>query len=199
MVVMTAPWVTRRGRDPLGLEALGDKLLTIDDLGLLPDDGYRYELDEGALVVSAAPASYHNIAATRLAAYLTNACPANMVVIAGEGVMISPVHYRIPDLVVVRPDTVRSHHVDRPPLLAIEIASPSTGQYDRTRKKQVYAEFGIPDYWIITPDPEKPDITAFRLDGKRYVEDDYAAGADTFSPKRPFPVAFSPAALVSLG
>jgi hypothetical protein len=106
-------WVKRRGRDPLGLEALGDRLLTIDDLGLLPDDGYRYELDEGALVVSAASASHHNIAATRLAAYLTNACPADMIVIAGEGVMISPIHYRIPDLVVVRPDTIGSHHVER--------------------------------------------------------------------------------------
>ncbi|HEX4832332.1 MAG TPA: Uma2 family endonuclease [Trebonia sp.] len=89
--------------------------------------------------------------------------------------------------------------MERPPLLAIEIASPSTRQYDRTRKKQIYGDFGIPDYWIVGPDPNKPELTAFQLKNGWYEEDIHAAGDDTFTAKRPFPVAFSPASLVSLG
>ncbi len=199
MVTMTVPRAARRARhDPLGLDALGGPL-TIDDLYRLPDDGYRYELDEGVLVVSAAPGSYHQIALSRLTTFLTNACPPGMLVIAGEGVAISPLQFRIPDLVVVRADTVGPKYVDRPPLLAVEVASPSTRQYDVTRKMQVYAEFGIPDCWIVTPDPDKPDITVFRRGAARYKQDRRVAGDETFTARRPFKVAFSPSALVSTG
>jgi hypothetical protein len=84
-------------------------------------------------------------------------------------------------------------------LTAFWAASPSTGRYDQTRKKQVYAEFGIPDYWIVTPDAQKPDITAFRLDGKHDKRVAYASGEATFTAIRPFPVSFTPAELVSAG
>jgi Uma2 family endonuclease len=190
----------RRGqsrRDPLGIGRLGDRLLTIDDLDRLPDDGYRYELDEGVLVVSAAPSDYHQLVSSRLTAFLTYACPSDMLVIHARGVAISPIQFRIPDLVVIRADDLGAQPGKRPPLLAVEIASPSTERYDRSRKKQIYADFGVRDYWIITPDPEKPDITVFQLNGKEYKQADHVAGDATFKAKRPFPVAFAPEALVT--
>jgi Uma2 family endonuclease len=73
----------------------------------------------------------------------------------------------------------------------VEIASPSTSRYDQTRKEQVYAEFGIPDYWIVTPDSGKPDITAYRLAGKSYEQVSYAKGRATFTAARPFPVSLT--------
>ena len=88
-------------------------------------------------------------------------------------------------------------HYPYPPVLAVEIASPSTSRYDQTRKKQVYAEFGIPDYWIITPDADKPDITAYQLAGKDYEQVSYAKGKATFAATRPFPVSFTPEELVA--
>jgi Uma2 family endonuclease len=53
--------------------------------------------------------------------------------------------YRIPDLVVVRIDSVgfKDVSVTKPPVLVIEIASPPTALYDRNRNKDVYAAFGI--------------------------------------------------------
>jgi len=78
-------------------------------------------------------------------------------------------------------------------------SSPSTGRYDQTPKKQVYAEFGIPDHWIVTPDAHKPDITAFRLDGKHYERVAYVSGEGTFTATRPFPISFTPAELVRAG
>ena len=191
--------------DTLGLNALPDRLLTVDDLvqlwSRLPENGYRYELDEGVLVVFGAPPIAHQVVLGRLTALLSGACPPEFVVIPGPGVVISPIQYRIPDLTVVRTDTIdlRSQHYAQPPALAVEIASPSTSRYDQTRKKRVYAEFGIPDYWIVAPDPQKPDITAFRLDGKHYERVAYASGELTFTATRPLPVSFAPAELVSAG
>jgi Uma2 family endonuclease len=199
MVAMTASRVAhRRARhDPLGLEALGGRSPTIDDLDRLPDDGYQYELDEGLLVVSAAPANHHQVVSSRLHLFLGNACPPGMMVLATPGIAISKVQFRVPDLVVVRSEDTASRYIERPPLLVVEIASPSTERYDRSRKKEVYADFGISDYWIITPDREKPDITAFQLNDKKYEQVCHVAGDVTFAAKRPFPVAFTPGALVT--
>lgn len=206
MAAMTVRYVPPEiADDTLGLNALPDRLLTVDDLvelwSRLPENGYRYELDEGVLVVFGAPSIVHQLVLGRLTALLIGACPPECLVIPGPGVVISPIQYRIPDLTVVRTDTVdlRSRNYAQPPELAVEIASPSTSRYDQTRKKQVYAEFGIPDYWIVTPDAQKPDITAFRLDGKHYEPVAYACGEVTFTATRPFPVSFAPAELVSAG
>src|SRR5258707_13224771 len=72
---------------------------------------------------------------------------------------------RISDLVVVRVDSVgfEDKSVTRPPVLAIEIASPSAAIYDRNRKKDVYAGFGIASYWIVTPSLDKPRLVAHEL------------------------------------
>jgi Uma2 family endonuclease len=120
-----------------------------------------------------------------------------MMVLATPGIAISKVQFRVPDLVVVRSEDTASRYIERPPLLVVEIASPSTERYDRSRKKEVYADFGISDYWIITPDREKPDITAFQLNDKKYEQVCHVAGDVTFAAKRPFPVAFTPGALVT--
>jgi hypothetical protein len=79
----------------------------------------------------------------------------------------------------------------------VEIASPSTAQYDLNRKKIVYAEFGIPAYWIVDPDPDRPSITAFRLTGGSYAEVGRAAGKERFAGTTPFPVEIVPAELVA--
>ncbi len=79
----------------------------------------------------------------------------------------------------------------------IEIASPSTARYDRNRKKAVYAGFGIPAYWIVDPDPERPSITEYRLAGDAYREIGTAAGPEPFVAEAPFPVQIVPADLVA--
>ena len=203
MAVMTVRYVPPEiADDMLGLNALPDRLLTVDDLeqlwSQLPENGYRYELDEGVLVVYGAPSMLHQIAVGRLTALMSNACSREFLVIPGPGIALSSIQFRIPDLTVIRADTIdlKSHNHEHPPALAVEIASPSTSRYDQTRKKQVYADFGIPEYWIVTPDTQRPDITAFRLDGKHYEQVAYACGEVTFTATRPFPVSFTPADLV---
>ena len=66
-----------------------DRTLTVADMENIPDDEFRYELDDGVLIVSPAPTNWHQLAVTRLAVILTAACPAGLVVLAGVGVNIS--------------------------------------------------------------------------------------------------------------
>lgn len=176
-----------------------DRPLTVTDLDLTPDDGCRYELDDGVLVVSPAPVTIHQRVLHRLEFLLETACPPDFEVLPGPGVVMSEIQYRIPDLVVVRADTVgvADKNVTKPPELVVEIASPSTAHYDRGRKKIVYAEFGIPGYWIVVPDPDQPSLTAFTLTRDGYTEVGGAVGEQRFATDTPFPVEIVPAALVT--
>jgi Uma2 family endonuclease len=176
-----------------------DRPLTVADLDLTPDDGRRYELDDGVLVVSPAPMAIHQRVLHRLEFMLETACPPEFELLPGPGVEVDEINYRIPDLVVVRSESIAitDRNVTRPPELVVEIASPSTAHYDRNRKKTVYAEFGIPAYWIVVPDPAKPSITAYGLTGDAYTEVGQAAGEQPFVATTPFPVEIVPAALVA--
>jgi Uma2 family endonuclease len=112
---------------------------------------------------------------------------------------MSEIQYRVPDIVVVRAGSVGV--ADRsgmsPPALVVEVAPTSTARYDRNRKKIVYAEFGIPSYWIVDPDPDQPSITAFTLDGSSYAETAHAVGPRRFAVSCPFRAEIVPAELVA--
>jgi Uma2 family endonuclease len=176
-----------------------DRPLTVADLDDTPDDGCRYELDDGVLVVSPAPRPLHQIVLHRLQLLLDAACPPEFQVVPGPGVEMSEIQYRIPDLVVVRAALVSltDASVTRPPELAVEVASPSTAHYDRGRKKMVYADFGIPVYWIVVPDPDRPSITEYRLTDGSYAQTGFVAGEQRFSSEALFPVDVVPAELVA--
>ncbi len=149
--------------------------------------------------MSPAPAITHQLVNHRLSVMLEVSCPSDFLVLPGAGVEMSKIQYRIPDIVVVRVDDIRISDlsVTRPPVLAIEVASPSTAVYDRNRKKDVYAGFGIDSYWIVKPDLDKPSLTAFELRRGRYWEVAQVAGDEAFRPTSPFPCEIIPAGLVA--
>src|ERR1700722_19487721 len=180
-------------------ELPGDRPLTGADLDLLPEDGNRYELDDGVLVMSPAPIVGHQVVVLSLAGLLGAACPSGFVVLPGIGVDISPIQYRIPDLVVVGVADLKfdDASVAKPPALAVEVASPSTAAYDRNRKKMVYAGFGIRSYWIVTPDLDKPGISAFELRRGHYQLAAEAYGDELFTTTRPFSFEIMPSTLVA--
>jgi Uma2 family endonuclease len=178
-----------------------DRPLTIEDLYELPDDGNRYELDNGVLVVTPPPNVGHQRVVHRLAVALDAACPVEYEVLPGAGVLISQIQYRIPDIVVIRAGSARPTDVSarESPLLAVEVASPSTASYDRTRKKDVYVQFGIESYWIVLPDPEKPTLIAYELRRGQYHLLTETRADDTFRATLPFACEIIPAALVAGG
>ena len=174
------------------------RLLTVDDLAdLPPGDDRRYELDDGMLIVSPAPLNIHQLVVARLTAILTAACPADLVVLPGVGVNITRFQHRVPDVAVVAADSFDTDHVERPPALAVEVASRSTRLYDRNRKKDVYESFGIPGYWIVEPERDRPRLTAYELRGGKYEVSADVTGDEEFRTAQPFPVAIRAATLVT--
>src|SRR5580693_3104927 len=188
MSVMTAPEVwADQGRT-----------LTVEDMENMPDDEFRYELDDGVLIVSPAPSNLHQLAVFRLSQILDAVCPPELLVVPGVGVNLSRHQHRVPDVAVVRADSMDTVFQERPPALAVEVASPRTRLYDRNRKKDVYEQFGIASYWIINPDRDKPELIVFELCEGRYQEVARVGGDEAFRAVLPFPVTVTPSALVRI-
>jgi Uma2 family endonuclease len=176
-----------------------DRMLTVEDMENMPDDEFRYELDDGVLIVSPAPSRLHQLAVTRLAVILSAACPAELVVLAGVGVNITRFQHRVPDVAVVRADSFETFFQETPPELVVEVASPRTRLYDRNRKKDVYQGFGIPAYWIVEPDRDRPELTVFELRQGSYKQTAHVTGDEEYRAVLPFPVTIAPSQLVTLG
>jgi Uma2 family endonuclease len=168
---------------------------TVDDLDRLPDDGRRYEMLDGVLIVSPRPMTVHQLAATRLATRLSNACRADLEVIAEPAVQLSELTEFDPDIVVVRREEVGGAKFWTPPLLAVEIRSPGTATVDRNAKLAAYERFGVPSYWIFDPRPDRPELTVFELSDSSYLQTAQAVGQDCLRVQRPFPVELTPAEL----
>ena len=172
---------------------------TIDDLDAFPEnDGLRYQLLEGTLVVNPAPVPLHQRMATRILLALAAACPPGLEVLAGPaGVVLGPATEVQPDVLVVRRDAVRgAKKVTVPPVLVVEVLSPSTRLFDLGSKRLAYREGGVGAYWLA--DPAEPRLTTIEWSGDDEVERT-AAGAETIELDLPFPVALRPQALVDDG
>lgn len=175
---------------------------TVEDLERMPDDGRRYELLDGLLLVSPAPGVWHQEMALELAIRLRAVCPLELhMVIApfewrrGRGTALQP------DVLVARRDDLFAveggKFLGQPPVLAVEVLSPSTRRIDRLSKLSAYEEAGVASYWLVDPDPETPSLHALDLVNGRYVEVGCPSGAQAWQAQRPFPVTIAPADLVA--
>jgi Uma2 family endonuclease len=151
------------------------------------------------LIVSPASSTLHQLAVTRLTVILSAACPVELVVLAGVGVNISKFQHRVPDVAVVHAKSLESFFPESPPALLVEVASPRTRLYDRNRKKDVYGRFGIPAYWIIEPDRDRPELTVFELRSGAYEQTAHVFGDQEHRAVIPFPVTIVPSKLVTAG
>lgn len=168
---------------------------TVEDLDDLPDDGLQYELADGILLVTPSPRPRHQRASMRLTALLLAACPPELEVFA------APFDFRPtnttslqPDLLVVRREDVLEEGLSGTPLLVVEILSPSTRAKDLVLKRALYAEAGVPSYWVV--DPSAPSVTLLSLLGDAYDETGSAAGACRVDAPLPFPVSLVPGELL---
>ncbi len=166
---------------------------TVAELDRMPDDGRRYELLEGVLIVSPRPTTVHQFVSMRLLRILADACPDDLCVVPEPAVELGPQTEFDPDLVVVGMDQIGGAKFTEPPLLIIEIRSPSTALVDLNRKKAVYERFGVSSYWIVNPDPPQPELTVFELRDGRYALTAKTSGP--FATDRPFTVSIDPADL----
>jgi Uma2 family endonuclease len=136
---------------------------------------------------------------TRLTVMLSAVCPPGLVVLPGVGVNIGKFQHRVPDVAVVRSGSLESFFQEAPPELVMEVASPRTRLYDRSRKKDVYEGFGIPAYWIVEPGRDRPELTVFELRSDAYEQTAHVIGGEEYRAVVPFPVTIVPSNLVAAG
>jgi len=122
----------------------------------LPDDGNRYEVIDGELFVTPAPSVAHQCAVLELALHVAPYVRAHRIgeaIIAPADVIVyGPRKFVQPDLFVmpfVNDAPVRVWTEVGRLLLTVEVLSPSTERTDRGRKRRVYKEKGVPEYWVI--------------------------------------------------
>ncbi|WP_028926479.1 Uma2 family endonuclease [Pseudonocardia acaciae] len=169
---------------------------TVDDLEAMPDDGHRYELLDGVLLVSPAPGRRHQRVCGQLFIKLEQACPGGMeVLFAPFAVQTSKSTELQPDVLVARESDLTEQNLPAAPLLAVEILSPSTALFDLNTKRAAYERMRAPSYWVV--DPDQLVLTAFELDENgRYQQVAEVKGTEEFRAERPFPVRIVPAELL---
>jgi Uma2 family endonuclease len=149
----------------------------------MPDDGKRYEIVEGRLVVKAVPSENHAAATIEFVLLLGAAQRAGFgrAYTANFAVCLdfhgAQENDFLPDLMFIckeRLDIISFRCVEGSPDLVIEILSPSTEHSDLgvadadTDKFAIYERFGVPHYWIA--DTETHRIAQFSLRDGKYGE-----------------------------
>jgi Uma2 family endonuclease len=149
-----------------------DPRVTFAELQEWPDDGRRYELYDGEVIVVPSPFPRHQRVAMHLGEIIAEYERAH-----GGVQFWVPIDIVFDEHNVVQPDVVyfreERRHVVRDweatraaPDLAVEVVSRSTEARDRGRKMQVLARFGVPEYWIV--DPAKNTLEIYVLGGGAY-------------------------------
>jgi Uma2 family endonuclease len=131
--------------------ALDTRPWTRADLDRLPDDGNRYEVVRGALLVTPPPAPEHD----EIVAWLAEKLFA-FVLAQGLGrihfprsVVVAGPEQTEPDL-MVRPLRPVTKWEDAPvPILVVEVLSRGTRQRDLHAKRDFYLACGVDEYWIV--------------------------------------------------
>ena len=151
------------------------------------DQGARRELVDGVLIVSPFASARHALAAQRLNHALSAVCPPDLLVLGTINVDQEPATNLQPDLVVIHATDLDLPPTQLRPLLVVEILSPSTRRFDQTVKRQIYAEMGIPSYWLVDITIPSIDVLELAEDGT-YGVTTRISGADQVRLEKPFTV-----------
>jgi Uma2 family endonuclease len=143
--------------------------LTYDDYVLFPDDGRRRQLIDGEVYVSPSPNARHQRIAGRLYAAFFN----YLAVHSGGEVFSAPFDVVLSRSDVVQPDVLFISNADAArltdpnvqgaPTLTIEVVSDP--RLDKRIKRDLYARFGVPEYWVVDPDLDQVEVYRLRKPG----------------------------------
>jgi Uma2 family endonuclease len=136
---------------------------TVDDLDRLPDDGNRYELLDGVLLVTPAPRHRHQFVASQLQLILGMALqrPGDAHVLSPGALRVPPDTQLQPDILVFPSrfaaetewDEITGHW------LAVEVLSRSSRIYDREFKRDAYLALGVGEVWLVDMDTRSVEVS----------------------------------------
>ncbi|WP_322780451.1 Uma2 family endonuclease [Frankia sp. Cas4] len=169
---------------------------TAQDWLELPDDGRRYEITAGALLMAPPRSPLHQAVTDEIRQLLRPALPKHLRVQENTGVRLGD-NLRIPDLVVLRAEAVwrPGALLAEDVLLVVEVVSPSSAQEDRVAKPAQFARAGVAHYWMVDP-ADGPCVHVLRLTGTVYERSHLGRGEDVLALREPVEVRFTPASLL---
>lgn len=155
------------------------RYFTTEDVRAMPDDGNRYEVVGGELLVTPAPRGHHQLVVTRLSAIIQPYLLARGL----EQFLSVAADVSFDERTLVQPDLfvadlaafIRSGDwADiRKIYLIAEIVSPSSGFADRITKRRAYQENRVGEYWVVdiemrqvevwTPEAASPRVERHQL------------------------------------
>jgi Uma2 family endonuclease len=170
---------------------------TVQDLRDLPDDGYRYEVFDGSLLVSPPPPMPHFNTVYRLRRILERQAPDGIVIGENLGVRTRKDDRTlyIPDLVVFDAALLAAEVSFLEPtdvLVAIEVISPKNAGHDLILKRHEYASARIAEYWIADGRAGTLSILAADSEPGRYVSLAEATPGAPWRSGYPFPLRVDP-------
>jgi Uma2 family endonuclease len=133
--------------------AISVPLYTVDDLENFPDDGNRYELLDGVLLVTPQAAAVHQIVANRIQVDLSTALmKTGLAHVVGPGAVVRMPRTQLqPDILVypARFSPLTDWRKVTEHWLAVEVLSRSSRIYDREFKRDAYFALGLEQVWLV--------------------------------------------------
>ena len=161
--------------------------MSLDEFLALDETDGKWELDDGVLYIMASGTPDHQFLGFQFSRYFADYLdgfeepPAQfyqeMTTVLSRELRRVPE----PDIVIIlseRRDIVSQVRVEAPPDIIIEILSTDRNR-DLVRKRQIYAEAGVPEYWPI--DPRNDTVTQLELRDGEYVERTVLSANDTLT------------------
>ncbi len=111
-------------------------------------------IDGKVTAMSPRPTTDHNFVASNIFYLLAHYLKGKRCTPFADGtdLYLSEKDHFIPDgMVVCDTEKIKRDGVHGAPDLVVEVLSPSTAKHDRGRKKQVYEQCGVSEYWIVDP------------------------------------------------
>ncbi len=149
--------------------------LTTDEFLALPDDGRKYELVDGVLLMSPSPTPRHQLVAAaifeQLAAHVRTQRLGIVLyetdVLLARGAHRGDLVYR-PEVIFISAERVGQirDRICFAPDVAVEVISPESRSLDTRTKRDDYERAGVREYWLV--DPEREAFTFLRLTGGRF-------------------------------
>jgi|ERR1051326_3187213 Uma2 family endonuclease len=144
---------------------------TIPDLDRFPNDGSRYELLDGVLLVTPAPSNAHQVIVNRLQFRLTQVVMAH-----GDAQVVGPGAITVPPRTQLQPDILiyparypinsKWEEIDEH-WLAVEVLSRSSRVYDREIKRHAYIALGVQQVWLVDRWHRTVEVTG--SDGQEHI------------------------------
>ena len=166
-----------------GLRLTVEEFMELDDT----DDRRKMELDDGALYIMPRPRIVHNYAQGELFGYLRDyrrrqdGPPIQVYTDVIVALSLDQRRLYAPDVTIILPGNpcvINDRMVDGAPDIVIEVLS-SDRNRDLVRKRQVYAEAGIPNYWLC--DLRRDVLTLLELRDGAYAEQATLTATDTLT------------------